>query len=189
MIMSTFKLICVTNRNLCQDPFLERLAALAKRKDISHLILREKDLPMEEYLLLAKQVAEHTAKKLILHTYPQACEAVCIKQLHLPLALLQQHPEIRKQTDLLGVSVHSEEEAALAEQLGVDYLIAGHIFPTSCKPGVPARGLEFLTSLCRSTPLPVYAIGGITPQKLELVENTGAAGACMMQYFMQCPLS
>ncbi len=48
------KIICVTNRKLCSIPLEEQLAFLAK-KGISRVILREKDLPEEEYAALAKK--------------------------------------------------------------------------------------------------------------------------------------
>lgn len=44
--------------------------------------------------------------------------------------------------DQVGVSVHSVEQAREAEAGGADYLIAGHIFPTDCKKGLPAPGID-----------------------------------------------
>ena len=114
-----------------------------------------------------------------------------------------------------STSVHSASEAEQALQLGAKALIAGHIYATSCKAGVPPRGLVFLRSineLCvRHTtplvsntpanlstastfskmgtipPIPVYAIGGIcfAPAQWQELEQNGASGACIMSAYMR----
>lgn len=50
-------LICVTNRKLCHDDFLQRIRQLAKEKPHA-IMLREKDLPLENYEALAIKVNE-----------------------------------------------------------------------------------------------------------------------------------
>lgn len=86
---------------------------------------------------------------------------------------------------VIGTSVHSLEEALEAERLGASYVTAGHIFSTECKPGLEPRGLTFLQKICEGVKIPVYAIGGIHPENLEKIAQTGAAGACMMSEFMR----
>ena len=51
--------------------------------------------------------------------------------------------------------------------------------------GLPGRGLEFLENVCKEVDIPVYAIGGITAEKMPQILGTGAAGGCMMSGFMQ----
>jgi thiamine-phosphate pyrophosphorylase len=82
--------------------------------------------------------------------------------------------------------VHTVSEAKEAQELGADYLIAGHIFPTDCKKGVAARGLIFLEVVCDSVTVPVFAIGGITEERKEAVLSTGAKGICQMSEAMTC---
>lgn len=95
----------------------------------------------------------------------------------------------------IGVSVHSAMEAADAAMLGADYIIAGHIFATDCKKGVLPRGLDFLKDVCAAVNdacrgsgrpnVPVYGIGGITPDRLPLLLQAGASGGCMMSAAMR----
>ena len=87
---------------------------------------------------------------------------------------------------LVGTSVHSVEEAVEAENKGVDYIIAGHIFETDCKKGLAPRGTDFLHEVCKNVKIPVYAIGGINPENIGQVVRTGADGACIMSGFMTC---
>ena len=84
----------------------------------------------------------------------------------------------------LGASCHSVEDALLARKLGCTCLTAGHIFATACKPGLEPRGLEFLRAVCAAVDVPVYAIGGISPENIAAVREAGAAGACVMSGFM-----
>ena len=85
----------------------------------------------------------------------------------------------------LGTSVHSIEQLREAESLGVTYVTAGHIFATDCKKDLSPRGLRFLSDICENTDLPVYAIGGITPENLPEVLLCGAKGACIMSSAMR----
>ena len=50
-------IIAVSNRHLCERPYLKQVARVC-RQHPKAFILREKDLPEEEYLLLADQVMD-----------------------------------------------------------------------------------------------------------------------------------
>lgn len=175
-----FKIICVTNRKMCSD--LEDRAETLHKYNVP-VILREKDLSCEEYTSLARKVLQ-VCPDVILHTYTEAAQIMEVKRIHMPLGRLDRGT--KKKFDLLGVSVHSPEEAVRAQELGADYVIAGHIFKTDCKKGVEPRGVEFLEAAVKSVNIPVYAIGGITPDNIKFVKKAGAAGVCVMSGFMQC---
>ena len=168
------KIVCVTSRKLCEKPLEKRLGELAKL-GLRNVILREKDLSEEEYIALAKKIMPIPDIELTLHNFPNAARRLSINRIHLPLSMLT--VELCEEFETVGASVHSVEEAHRAEQLGASYIIAGHIFATDCKRDLPPRGLEFLDSVCRAVKIPVYAIGGITPENLQAVLSTGAKGA------------
>ena len=173
----------ITNRHLCQGDFLKTLDRLAELRPRG-IILREKDLTEGEYLDLAKQALTICARHgtpCILHTFAQAALALGHPFIHLPMPelrnMLERH---RRWFRVLGASCHSVEEALEAVALGCTYLTAGHIFPTACKPNVPARGVGFLKAVCQAVRVPVYALGGITPENRPLVMAVGAAGVAVM---------
>ena len=182
-------IICVTNRNLCDGDFLEQLERIAAARPAG-IILREKDLPEEEYSILAKQVLELCKAyevPCMLHSFIDVAMELGTDAIHLPLPILRKMTEEQKKYfKILGASCHSVEEAKEAEQLGCTYIVAGHIFATDCKKGVPGRGLDFLKSVCGQVSIPVYAIGGINSSNIELVRNAGANGACVMSGLMRC---
>lgn len=175
------EIICVTNRKLVKEDFLIRIKKICECKPRA-VLLREKDLPEAEYLKLAasvKKICDEHNVGFISHTFLYG------NILHLPLHKFE---EMQKDAPLknirIGVSVHSVEDAEKAESLGADYLIAGHIFETQCKAGLKGRGLNFLEQVRESTKLPVYAIGGISPENYQSVIKSGATGACIMSSAM-----
>lgn len=80
---------------------------------------------------------------------------------------------------LIGRSIHDVEGARAAERHGADYLIAGHVFPTTSKPGVPGRGLSWLRDVIEAVVVPVIAIGGITSDSLRVVLDVGTWGVAV----------
>lgn len=80
----------------------------------------------------------------------------------------------------LGVSVHSIEEAKIAEERGADYLFFGHVYSTNSKPDLEPRGLCALDEVCRGVSIPVMAIGGIDPGNIHAIRSAGAQGVAVI---------
>lgn len=182
------KIICVTNRRLCADDFLERIRKIAACRPAA-IILREKDLDEHAYQILAKQVLETTKAyntPCVLHGFTKAAIQLGADKIHLPLYVLRgMAAEEKAHFKTLGASCHSVEEAKEAQDLGCTYILAGHVFETLSKEGLPPRGLKFLSDVCTSVSIPVFAIGGIDETNLSFVLQAGAAGACMMSGWMR----
>lgn len=185
-----FDLLCLTDRTLCREPFLDRVAAIAAARPAA-LILREKDLPEDQYQALAAQVlnlCRQAGVPCILHTFVGAARALGARAIHLPLPVLRTlSAGERAAFPALGASCHSVEEAREAVALGATYLTAGHVFATTCKAGLPGRGVEFLAQVCAAVPCPVYAIGGVGPENLPALAQAGAKGGCVRSPLMTCP--
>ncbi len=182
-------ILCVTNRSLCQEDFLIRIGKIASCRPAG-IILREKDLIAHEYKELAVEVIKQCDKygvKCILHNFPDVAISLHVDAIHLPLRILRElSPEQKTYFKVLGVSCHSLEDALEAQSLGCTYIIAGHVFDTDCKKGVPGRGLKFLKNVCAAVDVPVYGIGGIGVHNITLVRDAGACGACLMSTLMEC---
>lgn len=182
-------LICITNRKLCSNNFLDQIEMIASAHPKA-IVLREKDLSEKEYEQLARQVMQICQKhgtQCILHSFSNVATTLGATAVHMPLPLLQKMtPKEKSHFQIIGASCHSLEEAKEAQNLGCTYITAGHIFLTDCKKGLPGRGLPFLEEICKTVRIPVYAIGGISSQNMESVRKTGAAGACIMSGFMRC---
>jgi len=179
---------CITNRHLAVQDYFTQIARIAQAGPEA-VIVREKDLTEDAYEQLAAQVIAVCARygvPCILHTYAKAAIRLGVKALHLPLPLLLSLPEEQKPYfSVLGASVHSAEEALLAQKAGASYLTAGHVFATDCKRGLPPRGLSFLQEVCDASCLPVYALGGICAGNAAACIRAGAAGVCIMSECMR----
>ena len=80
---------------------------------------------------------------------------------------------------MIGLTVHSLEEALEAARLGADYLGVSPIYSTSTKPDAgPPSGLELLREIKKQVDLPLVAIGGINLSNAPEVIKAGANGLC-----------
>ena len=181
-------LICVTNRKLCKDNFLYRIEEIAKARPYG-IMLREKDLGEAEYEKLTvsvKKICDIYSIPLIVNQKIEIADKLNLSHVHLSMLDLRESKNEIDRFQYIGASVHSLLEAKEAEKLGATYLVAGHIFSTDCKRNVPPRGLNFLKAICDNVKIPVYAIGGISKDKIEAVIQAGAVGACIMSEAMTC---
>ncbi len=189
MITSMSDMICITNRGLCRGDFLEQIKRLAKAHPRA-IILREKDLSPENYRKLAAEVLDicrEEETECILHTFADIAAELGAGSIHLPLHILREMPdELKKRFRRIGASCHSVEDAIEASSLGASYITAGHVFATDCKKGLPPRGIDFLKNVCGSVDIPIYAIGGISPENIAEVRRAGASGGCVMSSAMNC---
>lgn len=190
-----YKILAITNRHLCNNDFLTQIQDICLLnekntviKSVS-IVLREKDLSENDYRDLAAKVmkiCEKNNTECILHNFYKVARELNCKKIHLPLQVLKSKPYVCKEFDEVGVSIHSVSEAIEAVNLGATYITAGHIFATDCKKDIPPRGLSFLSSVCSSVNVHVYAIGGISLSNAQKAINTGADGICIMSGLMNC---
>lgn len=184
------EILVITSRKRFEKEadFLKQIEKIAAAKPFG-IVLREKDLPVKEYSALAgkvRDICEGAGARLIIHGHPEVARELGIRALHMPLdSLGPVSPEERKGFEVLGASCHSVEDVLRAKELGCDYVTAGHVYATDCKPGLPPRGADFLAEVCGpAAPMPVFALGGLTPARAPEVRRAGAAGFAMMSSAM-----
>ena len=205
MIENKIKLNIISNRKLCENENLEKqiekIFSAYQRKiilenfEIVSLTLREKDLYKNEYLKLVEKIYPICQKyriDLILHqNYDLVLEdKYNIEGIHLSYNTFKSlnkniREELIKKYKKIGVSIHSIDEAKEVENLGANYIVAGHIFKTDCKKDLEPRGLKFIQELSLILTIPIFAIGGINQENSHLVINSGAFGVCMMSSLMK----
>lgn len=81
---------------------------------------------------------------------------------------------------MIGVSVHSVEEALEAVNSGADCLGVGAMFATATKADALVLPLETLRDICRAVPVPVVAIGGIGKENMMRLAGSGVAGVALV---------
>jgi thiamine-phosphate pyrophosphorylase len=78
----------------------------------------------------------------------------------------------------IGRSVHTPAGATAGR--GADYVLAGHVYPSPSKPGLPPLGLAGLSEIAAVAPCPVVAIGGIMSVRVTEVIRSGASGVAVI---------
>ena len=190
---------CITNRRLVKGDFLARIERVAAMEMVDWIIVREKDLRSEAYrMLFAKiaRIAHKGGKKCLAHGRIALgrMSELGADGIHLPLDVLREWRAASGRrsvpqagaVQLVGASAHSATEIAEAAALGADYATLSPIFATTCKPGAVPLGIGSLAAVCKESPLPIFALGGIGRDKLNACIEAGAAGCCMMSALMRC---
>ena len=81
---------------------------------------------------------------------------------------------------IVGLSTHSEEQGLKAyNDMNVDYIGVGPIFPTTTKDTAPV-GLEYLEFAVANLHLPFIAIGGIKEHNIDEIISRGAERVCLV---------
>jgi thiamine-phosphate pyrophosphorylase len=76
---------------------------------------------------------------------------------------------------IVGCSTHTDQQVAVADVAGADYIAIGPVFATSTKQDAePVVGLEGVRRARTLTARPLVAIGGITPENAAAVIEAGA---------------
>jgi thiamine-phosphate pyrophosphorylase len=140
--------------------------------------LREKTLPDAQLLARARELRKLTRELgvlLIINDRPDIARLVEADGVHLGQTDLdiRSARRIVGAEPLVGVSTHSWEQVEQAIQAGASYLGVGPTFASPTKAFDHLPGLEFVRWVASHTTLPAFAIGGITPDNVQEVVNSG----------------
>jgi thiamine-phosphate pyrophosphorylase len=148
--------------------------------------LRDKDLPDDARLVLARQLRTLTRRyraRLLINGSVDIALAAEADGVHLG-ASSQPVTEARcllGPKRLIGYSAHSPEELAIAAEQGADFATFSPVFFTPSKAGYgPPQGLERLAAICSASSIPVFALGGIDPSRIAAVRQAGAQGVAVI---------
>lgn len=79
-----------------------------------------------------------------------------------------------------GASVHSLAALRLAESRGASFAVFGPVFAPSTKPVVGA-GIEALRVVASAAQIPLLALGGVTPERVDACVGAGAFGVAVLR--------
>jgi len=137
------------------------------------LQLREKDLEARELVELARElrsICDRHGARLLVNDRLDVALASRADGIHLPansLAVADARALIGHDR-LIGVSTHEPAEVIAASRAGADFVVYGPVFdPLSKGVYTPARGGDGLIAACGAASIPVFALGGITPDRIR----------------------
>jgi thiamine-phosphate pyrophosphorylase len=182
-------LLVVTDRRQARRPLPEVVAAAIKG-GCRWVSVREKDLPADEQMLLARALiplAHAQGAKLTIHGDAALAAAAGADGLHLPAG---SDPAAARallgEAKLIGISIHTVTEAHSLDPSSVDYVLAGPAFETASKPGYgPELGRKGLSEIARAIRVPVLAIGGINTARIADLIAAGLSGVGVMGSVMR----
>jgi thiamine-phosphate pyrophosphorylase len=184
--MIDFRLYLITDRRACGERPLVDVIDDACRAGVRAVQLREKDIearPLFDLALRLKQITNRHQAKLLVNDRVDVAHAAGADGVHCPETGFPPDAAlgILERDKLVGVSTHSLERIQQAEEKGADFVTFGPVFPTPSKLGYgPPQGLDTLKHVCANTALPVFAVGGITPEIAAACIENGAAGVALI---------
>ena len=185
-----FRLYAITDRGLCAPWTLYDTIYSLLDVGVPAIQLREKDLNDTEYIKLAESLCRlcHTySAQLFINSRIEIAMTIGADGLHLPgdSASVEKVIEETNRRFIIGSSVHTLAEAKQRETEGTDFITYSPIYPTLSKPDYgPAVGVEGLRSVTEGINIPVFALGGITPERVSECRDAGAYGVAVMSGVM-----
>ena len=160
-------------------PALFEIIRAQLHSSVDYIQLREKDLCARELFEFAAAVVAlrppESPTRILVNTRADVALAAGCDGVHLPsYAPVQTLPGL-----LVARSCHTVAEVAAAE---ADLVTFGPVFVTPGK-GAPV-GTEPLRAACRAA-VPVFALGGVTPENAAVCLEAGAAGIAGIRLFQQ----
>ena len=152
--------------------------------------LREKDRTTREYIDLAKDVHEITARygiPLIIDDRVDVAlaigaEGVHVGQSDMPVRLAR---SLMGNSKIVGATTKTVPQALEAYEQGADYLGCGAIYPTTTHVKTVITPVETLKDVVKAVPIPVNAIGGLNKDNIFVLKGSGIAGICAVSAIMK----
>ena len=146
--------------------------------------IRDKTLASNERLRFAKAVMTLSKKypgvSILTNDDEDLAREVGAHGLHLSSSRLMQLDQ-RPPFEWVAASCHSADELARAAELGLDFVLLSPVLPTASHPQAYGMGWNAFAQLIENSPLPVFALGGMQPEILEMAWKNGAHGIAQMR--------
>ena len=184
-----FRLYLITDRNLAArrggvvavaEAALRAACATAQPGAVA-LQLREKDMearPLYELARALRELCSRYGAALLVNDRVDVAIAAGADGVHLPANsfAVADARRLVGATRLIGVSTHEAGEVGAAAAAGADFAVYGPVYePLSKASYGAARGAEELGAACRAgAGLPVFALGGITAERIAELGGTPA---------------
>jgi thiamine-phosphate pyrophosphorylase len=196
----------ISRRVLYPGDELQRQAALLREASrwaangVDIIQLREKDLPAVNIAALAREIllaiaVTTSSTKLLINSRPDIAIATGAHGVHLtsdqdeltPTQVRNLYASANRRPDpIISISCHTLEEVRRACISQADAILFAPVFEKliAGEIGMPGQGIDQLRAAClAASPIPVYALGGVTLENAPACLDAGAAGIAGIRLF------
>lgn len=178
-------LYAVTDSRWLNGRKLDEVVREAVEGGATFIQIREKELPFEAFLEVAKEVKKVTDAygiPFVVNDEVDIAKKIDADGVHIGQgdeALTAARSRLGKDK-IIGVSVQTVPQAIDAEKNGADYLGVGSVFVTSTKTDADFVSLDTVKAICSSVTIPVVAIGGIKEDNILKLKDSGVDGVAII---------
>ena len=176
-------LYAITDKKLIPREAFEQSVERAIRGGAGIVQLREKDTEDKELVKLGKGllcITKSYGVPLIINDSPEMAKEIGADGVHLGEGdcSIEDARSVLGEDAIIGVSCYGRIERGIDAELGgADYVVFGTPYDTPTKPGRIQTPLEVLREAAQKIKgIPVFAIGGITPENAAVIMETGVDG-------------
>ena len=197
----------ITSRDLYPGDELQQQTALLRQASrwvadgIDLIQLREKDLPAADIAALARKILQAIAVAtsptgLLINSRPDIAIATAAHGVHLTAAPDELTPaQVRSlyaiansPAPIISISCHTLEDVQRARVNQADAILFAPVFEKIVAGQIitAGHGIDQLRAAClAASPIPVYALGGVTLKNAPACLDAGAAGIAGIRLFHQ----
>ena len=178
-------LYAVTDRAWTGKQTLYQQVEAALKGGVTCVQLREKELDKAAFLQEARDICALCRRygvPFIVNDHVDIAAACGADGVHVGQEDMEAG-EVRRRVGenmILGVSVHTVEEARQAVRIGADYLGLGAVFPTGTKTDADVMPGDMLRAICGAVDVPTVAIGGLNRGNILQLSGSGVDGAALV---------
>ena len=185
MLRKEIKLLCITYPR--DDISYEKQVELACQGGADMIQLRDKKMSDKDLFDLSLKLQQICTRFNVYFTINNRVDiadisnsdGVHLGQKDLPVCYAR---KVLGDNKIIGISASGYDKVIEANNLPVDYIGCGAIFPTTTKPEASVKGLEVLKKIkATNITKPIIAIGGIDKTNVADVIKAGANGVAVVR--------
>lgn len=185
-------LYLVTDRAWLKEKSLVEEIEKAVKSGVTFVQLREKNMPLAEFITEAKQIKILTDKyhiPFVINDNIDVAMEIDADGVHVGQNDMNAR-DVRKrigENKILGVSAQTVEQAVTAEKYGADYLGVGAVFSTQTKLDSDKLSFDTLKAITKMVTIPVVAIGGINENNILTLKGSYIDGVAVVSAILDRP--
>ncbi len=183
--LSEYRLYGIIDLGYIDISDCSRIAEQMIEGGVDLIQLRGKGKPIDELVDLAAeihQITRRSATPLVINDHAEVAARIPVEGVHVGQeddSILVARQKAGRDL-IVGRSTHSLAQARVAEAEGADYIGFGPIFATPTKPDYKPIGLGDIKQAHLDVDIPIFCIGGINIDNLQIVVDAGAKRVVML---------